>query len=193
MAAEPLLGSIHIFGFNYAPRGYLFCSGQQLSIQQNSALFALLGTQYGGNGVQTFAVPDLRGRVPNHFGQSPGTSNYVQGQVGGTEQVTLTQQQLPPHVHAFTGTGTLNAVQTKATEQAPDTGSLLARPTTRNNTDIPQIYVPAGTAGTTVPLGGVNVAGNTGIAGSGLPFSNVQPYLTLSFCIATQGVFPSRN
>src|SRR5690349_21566790 len=86
--ATPLLGEIRLFAGNFAPRGYAFCNGQLLAISQNTALFSLLGTTYGGNGVTTFALPDLRGRVPNHFGQGPGLANYVQGQIGGTENVT---------------------------------------------------------------------------------------------------------
>lgn len=92
MSSEPFLGSIKIFGFNYAPRGYAFCNGQLLGIPQNTALFSLLGTTYGGNGQSNFALPDLRSRAPIHFGQSTGNSNYTLGQTGGTENVTLTIQ-----------------------------------------------------------------------------------------------------
>ncbi len=193
MAAEPILGSVHIFGFQYQPRGYAYCNGQLLNISQNTALYSLLGTIYGGNGVNTFGVPDLRGRVPNGQGQGPSLQNYSIGQAAGTETTTLTLLQMPQHTHTFSGSGSLNAIQTKGTDQAPDSGSQLARGITKNSTDIPQIYVPAGTTGTNVPLGGLNVAGTNGITGGSQPFSNMQPYLTLNYCIATQGIFPSRS
>lgn len=193
MGTSPFLGAIQIFGFNFAPRGFLTCSGQLLSIQQNTALFSLLGTQYGGNGTTTFALPDLRGRVPISFGQGPGLTQRTVGEVGGTESVTLSLTQMPQHNHSFTNTSSLNAIQTKGTDQAPATGSMLARPTTNPANVIPQIYVPAGANGTAVPLGGLNVAGTIGTAGSNQPHPNIQPFLALNFCIATQGIFPSRN
>src|SRR5688572_5350285 len=97
--SEPFIGEIIMFAGNFAPRGWAFCSGQLLSIAQNTALFSILGTTYGGNGQTTFALPDLRGRCPVHQGQGPGLSNYSLGQVGGTESVTLIASQLPPHSH----------------------------------------------------------------------------------------------
>jgi microcystin-dependent protein len=193
MAAEPILGSIHVFGFQFAPVNYAYCNGALLNVSQNTALFSLLGTTYGGNGVNTFGLPDLRGRVPNGQGQGPGLQIYSIGQIGGTETTTLTQLQMPQHTHAFTGSGTLNAVQTKGSAQIPENGSLLSRPTLQSGNDIPQIYVPAGTAGDLIPLGGLNVAGTIGVAGGSQPFSNMQPYLTMNYCIATSGIFPSRN
>src|ERR1051325_7890057 len=102
--ATPFLGEIRLFAGNFAPRGYAFCNGQLLAISQNTALFSLLGTTYGGNGETTFALPDLRGRGPNRFGQGPGLANSVQGQIGGTENVTLLTGNLPAHNH------TVNAV-----------------------------------------------------------------------------------
>src|SRR5579872_7445348 len=107
--SNPYLGEIRIVGFNFAPVGWALCNGQLMSIQQNTALFSLLGTTYGGNGVTTFALPNLQGRVPIHFGQSPGTSNYVQGQMAGAEVITLATSQIPPHSHLVncnTGGGT---------------------------------------------------------------------------------------
>src|SRR5882757_5801180 len=97
--SEPFIGEIKMFGGSFAPRNYAFCNGQLMSISQNSALFAILGTTYGGNGVQTFGLPDLRGRVPIHWGQGVGLSNYVQGQVGGVESVQLSSTQMPAHNH----------------------------------------------------------------------------------------------
>jgi microcystin-dependent protein len=98
--SEPFLGSIVLFAGNFPPRGWAFCNGQILSISQNTALFSILGTTYGGNGVTTFALPDLRGRAPIHFGQGPGLTNYVLGENGGVEDVTLVETQLPAHTHA---------------------------------------------------------------------------------------------
>ncbi|KQN21205.1 phage tail protein [Sphingomonas sp. Leaf33] len=193
MGTQPFIGSIQIFGFNFAPRNYAYCNGQLLSIAQNTALFSLLGTQYGGNGTTTFALPDLRSRVPMHFGQGPGLSPRQIGEVGGTESVTLLSTQMPAHNHTFTNTSTLNATQAKGTDQIPATGSLLARPINNPANAIPQIYVPAGTVGDAVALGGLNVAGTIGVAGGSQPHPNMQPYLVLNFCIALQGIFPSRN
>src|SRR3954454_5741331 len=98
--SDPFIGELRLFGFNFAPRNWATCDGQLMSISQNTALFSLLGTQYGGNGQTTFALPDLRGRVPKHAGQGPGLSTYTIGQVGGTETQTLSASQMPAHTHA---------------------------------------------------------------------------------------------
>ena len=195
MGAEPFLGSVKIFGFNFAPRGFASCIGQQMSVNQNTALFSLLGTQYGGNGQTTFALPDLRGRAPIHYGTGGGLAEYTQGQSGGVETVTLITPQMPAHTHDFANNGSaLSAVQTKATTQAPAAGSLLARAADGGSSQTqPEIYVPAGTAGTTVALGGLNVAGTIASAGGGQPVSVLQPFLVLNYCIALEGIFPSRN
>ncbi len=196
--ASPFIGQLLTVGFSFAPNGYATCSGQILSIAQNTALFSLLGTTYGGNGQTTFALPDLRGRVSLGQGQGPGLSTRVLGEVAGTETTTLTQLQMPAHVHSLAGaTGTLNAVDVKATEQSPLPGAYLARgvDSAPAPDSIPEIYLPAsaGDPATKVPLAGVNVAGNTQFAGSGQPFSTMQPYLVVNQCIALQGIFPSRN
>ncbi|MDB5678682.1 phage tail protein [Sphingomonas bacterium] len=184
--ATPFIGEIIGFGGNFAPRSYALCQGQLLSIAQNTALFSILGTTYGGNGQTTFALPDLRGRAPIGQGQGPGLQNYDLGQVGGTENATLLTGNLPSHTHA----GTLNANQVKATAQTPQTGSMLARaadPSSAGST--PEIYVPTGTAGAQVALGGLTI-GNTG---NNLPFPILSPYLTINWLIALEGIFPSRN
>jgi microcystin-dependent protein len=170
--SEPFLGEIRIFGFNFAPRGWAFCQGQILSISENTALFALLGTTYGGNGQTTFALPDLRGRVANSFGQGPGLANYDLGEVSGSENVTLNSSQMPQHSHGVVANGGA------ATETRPDGG------------------VPARTAApayATAPDGTAMNGGMIGPAGGSQPFSNLPPFLTLNFCIALQGIFPSRN
>lgn len=195
MGSQPYIGSIQIFGFNFAPVGYAVCAGQLLGISQNTALFSLLGTTYGGNGQTTFALPDLRGRVPINMGQGPGQPNYVIGEVAGTTSVTITPSQLPVHTHGFSSTGSgLNAVKIKATAQTPLAGSLLARANDGSTTaSQPLVYVPAGTAGETVALGGLTVAGTIAQAGGSQPVPIMQPYLALNFCIALTGIFPSRN
>lgn len=195
MGIDPFLGEISILGFTFAPAGYALCSGQIMSIQQNTALFSLLGTTYGGNGSSTFQLPDLRGRAPIHFGQGPGLPEYTQGEVGGVPETTLITAQLPAHTHGFTNNGsTLNAMTVKGTSQTPAAGSILAKSVDGSTTGAqPLIYVPAGTAGTTVALGGVNAAGTIAPTGLNQPVSNMQPYLVLNFSIALQGVFPSRN
>jgi microcystin-dependent protein len=188
--AEPFLGEIRIFPYTFAPRGWATCSGQLLSIAQNTALFALVGTTYGGDGQTTFGLPDLRGRVPIGQGQGPGLSSYTLGQVAGTETTTLTINQLPSHTH--TATGALNAVQTKGSTQQPAAGSMIGRSVDTSGVGAtPAIYVPTGTAGTQVALGGLSVS--NGLTGGSQPFSLLKPYLVLEPCIALEGVFPSRN
>jgi microcystin-dependent protein len=166
--SNPFLGSIILFAGNFAPRGWAFCNGQILSISQNTALFSLLGTTYGGNGQTTFALPDLRGRVPNHSGQGPGLSSYDLGQNGGEEFVTLTLSQLPAHTHSQPAT---NGEQTTNRPNAalPAHGGVYS-----NETD-------GSTLHPTTP------------AGSGQPHDNLSPYLTLNYIIALEGIYPSRN
>jgi microcystin-dependent protein len=195
--SDPFLGQIMQVGFNFAPVGWLQCAGQSLSISQNSALFALLGTQFGGNGQTTFDLPDFQGRVSVGSGNGAGLSPYVIGQEGGTENVALTVPNLPAHNHtaAFASPPTMNAATGKATLPTPVAGAVLARsvdsdPLTPDA--IPAIYLPAGTP-TTVALGGLNVAGITvGNTGNNTPVPNLQPYLSVLTIIATQGIFPSR-
>jgi microcystin-dependent protein len=172
--AEPFVGEIRCFGFNFSPVGWTFCDGQLLAISQNTTLFTLIGTTYGGDGVNTFAVPDLRSRVPVHQGNFAGT-NYIMGQVGGVENVTLTTQEIPAHGHAIAATS--NA----ATLKRPVTNTFYASSSSGNN------FYEAGTTLTAL-------ASNTvSSAGVGQPHSNIQPYLTLNWCISLFGIFPSRN
>ncbi|HVR91344.1 MAG TPA: tail fiber protein [Novosphingobium sp.] len=198
--SSPFIAAIIMFGGNFAPRGWATCSGQILPIAQNTALFSILGTTYGGNGQTTFALPDLRGRVPNGMGQGPGLSAYTLGQQGGEENHTLITAEMPAHTHAatFASTSTLSAAQVPSTNQQAQTTpqSMLARSVdgAANGTALPRIYAPA-TSTPTVPIGGLNVAGTVtnAVTGGGQPHNNLQPYLTLNFIIALQGIFPSRN
>lgn len=183
---EPFIGMICIFGFNFAPRDWAFCQGQLLSIASNSALFALLGTTYGGNGVQTFGLPDLRGRVPLGQGQGPGLSNYVIGQAAGSENTTLTALNLPQHTHQVSVSIPVSG--TPGTEFLPANGlSNLAAGLDGSGLEV-MSYTQAATTASLKPF-----VANTGIAGSSSAFSNMQPYLVMNYCIALQGIFPSRN
>jgi microcystin-dependent protein len=169
--SEPFIGEIVMFAGNFAPRGWAFCSGQILSIAQNTALFSILGTTYGGNGQTTFALPNLQGRVPIHPGQGAGLSPYVLGQQGGTENVTLLTTQMPQHTHTVACSGDDAALGLPA-------GNYLA--TTSSN-------VYASTAGAFMNNATINpVGGNQ-------PHVNLQPYLCVNFLIALVGIFPSRN
>lgn len=173
--SEPFLGQICTFGFNFAPRGWAFCNGQLLPISQNSALFALLGTIYGGDGRTTFALPNLQSRVPIHFGQGPGLSSYSIGQQGGSENNTLTIQQMPSHNHSLTAHGE-DANSSSPTNNRPATAIGSPSP--------PSIYSNQAADTNMQPTG--NTGGNQ-------PVNNLQPYLAINFCIALVGIFPSRN
>ncbi len=169
--ANPYVGEIRLMSFVFAPRGWAQCNGQLLPINQNQALFSILGTTYGGNGTTNFALPDLRGRVPLHFG-----SGISQGQRAGSESVTLTASQMPQHVHA------LQSSTDFANASVPGGALPAAKP--RGGIDV---YVPAGSPA--VPLNPAAVA-NTG---SNQPHENRQPFQTVNFCIALTGIFPPRN
>jgi microcystin-dependent protein len=177
---EPFVGQITLFPFFFAPKGWALCEGQLLPISQNAALFSLLGTYYGGNGVSNFALPDLRGRVPVGQGQGPGLSFYDLGSPQGVETVTLLASQSPPHSHPFP------AVAAQATTNAPS-GALPAEAHASGRGAFPvNIY---GALQTAVPL----ASGQVAPAGGGQPHNNVQPYLTLNWCIALQGIYPPRS
>jgi microcystin-dependent protein len=178
--ADPFVAEIRIFGFNFPPKGWAFCNGQLLPISQNTALFSLLGTTYGGNGKSTFALPDMQGNAPMQPGQGAGLSLHDLGEIGGSETVTLVQSEMPAHNH--------NIQATSAPADSDDpTGRNLARGR----------FSFQGTSGS-VPTyfnGAPNTAMNPQALtpnGGDQPHNNMQPYLTLNFCIALQGVFPPR-
>jgi microcystin-dependent protein len=166
--SAPFLGEIRLFGFNFNPRGWATCSGQIMSIAQNSALFALLGTTYGGNGTSTFALPDLQGRVAVGQGNGSGLTPYVMGEFTGVETVILNSQQVPQHSHA------------QPVTNGPAT-------TSRPHGTVPAAGGSYAAAGD----GGAFVA--TSAAGGNQPFSILQPLLVMNYCIALNGIFPSRN
>lgn len=173
--ADPFVAEIRIFPFNFAPRGWAFCNGQLLPLSQNTALFSLLGTTYGGNGVSNFALPNMQGNAPMHPGQGPGLSLHDLGETGGSATVTLLQSEMPSHPHA------LMASSTSGTQSLPTANSLA-----RTSGALP--YLPPAGA----PLVAMSPAALSP-AGSNQPHNNMMPYLTLSFSIALQGVFPSRT
>jgi microcystin-dependent protein len=192
--SEPFLGQIILLPYNFAPRGWAFCHGQILPIAQNTALFSLLGTTYGGNGQTTFGLPDLRGRVALSSGQSPGHAFYDLGQISGAESVVLNVNQLPVHTHTF-ALGSLAAtanVKNAAGNSRSPVGAMpaieAAGVTATYSTDA------LATAGTMAP-GAISLSGapTVGATGGNQPFEILQPYLTLNYCIAIEGIFPSRN
>ncbi len=176
---ENYLGEIRMFGGNFAPSGWALCNGQLMSISQYSALFAIIGTYYGGNGVQTFALPDLRSRAPVHQGQGNGLSPYVMGEAAGVENVTLTQGQMPAHTHL------VRAVSAAADQGVP-TNTYLSTIQDPNTGAYTNFYSDA-TPDVTMNPGALSSAGNS------LPLQVIQPVLAVTFIIALVGVFPSRN
>jgi len=168
--SEPYLAEIRMTGFSFAPKGWALCNGQLLPINQNQALFALLGTTYGGNGITTFALPDFRGRVPTHVG-----AGFDLGQQAGEASHALNAAEMPAHTHSL-------GISTAASHQADPAGRVLGN-------------VEAGALNYYAPMdGSATLAANTvANSGGGQPHENMQPYLTLNFIIALQGIFPSQN
>ena len=172
--ADPFVAEIRIFGFNFAPKGWAFCNGQLLPISQNTALFSLLGTTYGGDGKSNFALPNLQGNAPMHPGQGPGLSLHDLGETGGTDTVTLLESEMPAHPHGM--------------RASLDDANLAIPQPTRSLAKASANLYSISNAGGTGPLAFQGLT----LAGGGLPHNNLQPYLTMNFCIALQGVFPAR-
>jgi microcystin-dependent protein len=183
MSTDPFIGEIKMLGFNFAPQGYMFCNGQALPISQYSALFALLGTIYGGDGQQVFNLPDLQGRVPIGQGQGPGLPSYVMGEKAGNMQVSLTVANMPAHSHPAQGISVTMPVTNNNGDVSDPSGAFLAKGSS-------DIYSSVGGSNNYGPL---NVAGQTGITGSNSPISVMNPYLAINYSIALEGIFPSRN
>ncbi len=170
---EPFVAEIRIFGFNFAPRGWAFCNGQILPIAQNTALFSLVGTTYGGNGQTTFALPDLQSRAPMHHGSGPGLTPRGLGESAGADAVALTPSQMPLHSHLMQcNSGNANSQSASGTFLATEIGPA-------------QMYAATG--------GESMAADAIGVSGGGQTHPNTQPFLAMNFCIALQGIFPSRN
>jgi microcystin-dependent protein len=178
---DPFVAEIRIFPFNFAPKGWALCDGQIMPLSQNTALFSLLGTTYGGDGKSTFALPDLQGRAPMHPGQGPGLSLHDLGETGGSSTVTLLTTEIPAHNHE------IKANAAPASFSGPVTATV-GQVTTWSNAGVgnPNAYAPPGAL---APM-----AWNSNpIAGGSLPHNNMMPSLTVNFCIALQGVFPPRS
>jgi len=208
--SDPFIGEIKSLGFNFAPRGYALCQGQQLPLSQNQALFALIGTFYGGNGTSTFNLPDLRGRVAVGQGQAATGTFYNIGTFAGSESTQLTQTQLPTHTHpiqvtmtGLSATTTIHAIGGATTRAANPSGNLWANAVTVGTTPVnvtsyaaatgsggSAVTMDPTTATTAVSGSATAVAGTTG---SGLPFTNLPPYLVINYSIALNGIFPTRS
>jgi microcystin-dependent protein len=172
--SDQFVGEVRIFPFNFAPTGWAFCDGQLLPISQNTALFSLLGTQFGGDGKSTFALPNLQGNVPLGFGQGPGLTPYNIGDSAGVPAVTLLTSEMPTHNHLTHCNSALgNKPKPNSNYWAADAAGILTQ------------YAPAGD-GSQMNVQAISVVG------SSFPHNNMQPYLTLNFCIALQGIFPPR-
>src|SRR5690242_1966413 len=172
---DPFLGEIRLFGFNFAPTGWALCQGQLMSIAQNSALFSLLGTQFGGDGIQTFALPDLRGRVPLGQGQGPGLTPRVVGEQSGQENHTLLTAEMPAHNHPVSANQNANSVSPAGCMPSND-----SRGTPYN------VYATASD-------GTVMSPAMIGLTGGNQPHNNMQPNLCINYCIALNGIYPSRS
>ena len=190
--SDPFLGEIRMVGFNFNPQGWALCNGQLMSIAQNSALFALLGTTFGGDGVQTFGLPDYRSRGPVGMGQGPGLTNIIQGEVSGTENVTILQTQMPAHTHVATGTASLSVGGTSSNplNVPSSTNSVLAASGAGPGSASIWSDTLASPVAITNPQT-VNVTVATTGGSQPLPLRN--PYLGTNFIIALNGIFPSRN
>ncbi len=171
--SDPFVAEIRIVGFNFAPRGWAFCEGQLLPLSQNTALFSLLGTIYGGNGKSNFALPDFQGCAPIQHGQGPGLSDYFIGETGGAETVTLLESEIPNHRHAYQASDNVGERNNPAGNlySIPDSGRIYAAPSNL------------------APMSANSLAP----AGGDQPHNNMPPYLVLNFIIALQGIFPPRS
>lgn len=170
--SEPFVGEIRMVGFNFAPAGWATCDGQSMPIAENDTLFSLIGTTYGGDGVQTFNLPDLRGRLPVHAGQGPGLTSRILGEVSGTETVTLTTQQIPFHIHAA-------LAQTGSGNQSTPSNGIWAS----------SGQGQYGTGAGNVPMKNTLIAGG----GGSQPHENTMPYTTINFVISLFGIYPTQN
>lgn len=172
---DPFVAEIRIFPFNFAPKGWAFCDGQILPLSQNTALFSLLGTTYGGDGKSNFALPDMQGNAPMHPGQGPGLSLHDLGETGGSETVSLLESEIPSHAHTLRGDANVSESPDPSANSLGRGSSINAYQTTSNANLVsmaPEALAPAG---------------------GDQPHNNMQPYLTLNFCIALQGVYPPRT
>jgi microcystin-dependent protein len=178
--AQPYVGEIRCFGFSFAPAGWAKCNGQLLSIASDEPLFAILGTTYGGDGVSTFGLPNLQGRIPMHWGNGPGGFNTVIGEAQGVEAVSLAQSQMPTHAH------TINSASAAS-------GGVVVRTNTPDPTALIGPSDPDGVYNKTPTINAPFSPSAITVAGGSQPHENRQPFLVLNFCIALEGIFPSQN
>lgn len=187
MSTEPFVGEIKILAFNFAPRGFSLCNGQTMSIAQYSALFALLGTTYGGDGQVTFKLPDLQGRVPIHQGQGPGLPQVSMGEAAGSYTTTVSTTNMPAHIHTMlSARATMNVNGTTGGENSPDGGFFGTNTSQAFYSETPgnnEFMNPAV----------LSASGATDATGSGMPIDITNPLLCINYSIATEGIFPSRN
>ena len=204
--SDPFLGEIRMVGFNFAPRGWAFCDGQLMSLSQNTALFALLGTLYGGNGQTSFGLPDLRGRSPVGMGQGPGLGGIGQGEMGGAENVSLQASQMPAHIHGVPATSVTVSVSGPVSMPVSTDTAAVASPanavpaaSTSSGRPFPMYNASSSGNATLAPFNvalngvGSTVVTETAVAGGGQPLPVRNPYLGVNFVIAVEGIFPSRN
>jgi microcystin-dependent protein len=187
--AEPFVGQICAFGFNFAPRGFALCDGQLLAISSNTALFSLLGTMYGGDGRDTFALPDLRGRTPIHMGTGPGLSNRREGSRGGSEFTSLNITNMPSHNHSVSQSISASTkVFAEAATTDDPTDKYFGKPDSN-------IYIGSGRTAKSMADDAITINAQIGIVNNGgsQPHNNMQPYLTINYSIALFGTFPSRS
>lgn len=207
---DEYIGVIKMFIGNYAPQGYLMCQGQTLPIQQYQALFSIIGVTYGGNGTTNFMLPNLQSRIPIGYGQGSGLSTYNLGQAGGVETVTLTEGQMPPHLHQVGATSLAGNIKIRTSDSTADSyaafNNAIAQAAAKltpssPNTERPQLFSATPTFAennylhaSTVDTSGFSVSGPsaTAIAGGSQPHENRQPFLTVNFIICINGIYPSR-
>jgi microcystin-dependent protein len=180
--AAPYIGEIRSFGFTFAPRGWAACNGQLLPISQNDALYAVIGTTYGGDGQSTFGLPNLQGQIPMHWGSGPGGLNTQIGQVQGQPQVTLTTLQIPLHTHAVTATTVMSGAIAERTA-VPTNQAFLS------SSSAPDFVYQKTPASPNSPFSPKAIS----VVGGSQPHENMQPYLVINFCMALEGIFPSQN
>ncbi|MEA2937015.1 MAG: hypothetical protein QOC56_519 [Alphaproteobacteria bacterium] len=178
--ASPYVGEIRCFGFNFAPQGWAFCNGQLMAISSNELLFSIIGTTYGGDGSTTFGLPNLQGQIPMHWGSGPGGFTTVVGEVQGTTLVTLTTNQMPAHVHTITAVDLASGGVVERTPQ-PNSNAFLASSN------------PSGVWNSAPTLNAPFAPNTLSSQGGSQPHENMQPYLVVNFCIALEGLFPTRN
>ncbi|WP_115169162.1 phage tail protein [Sphingobacterium spiritivorum] len=190
------VGEIRLFAATFAPRNWMFCMGQTLTIQTNTALFSIIGTYYGGNGSSTFRLPDFQGRTIIGAGQSPGLSSYMIGESGGAMNVLLTLQEMTAHNHTVTRNGApkLKISSADATAAIPSNGMSIARPGYIQGTDfVPTLGFISAPADTALEAATNNIVFNTDVKGNNIPHNNLQPYLGMNVIICISGAFPARN